>query len=312
MRMVDGGSLLLAAAMLLLLSGCSDNHETKAAVWADTAANTSSQVIAVDVSEQGEVRMTSLPQGITALSAAEEAPQVVLLGTDFVERNGTLPNGGKLLQQKSQPPNGPQPQPLIAMVEGAADVFMKQAPTSAWLPELQLIESGLQQFQQRRDDGYRRHDTLVPYLRMHSQDSGAAGVEVNAAVLRGRGPALFLNTDELELLACLDGQTVESGGRRLSCHTDWSSNGDLKAPRINAAVTVTVGKNDQLMLKRDLSETPMARSMSELVHKLQLQGTDPLDIGRTVRSLYRGVWTQERWRHAFSQADIAIRLRLIS
>ncbi|NOU95971.1 hypothetical protein GC093_22510 [Paenibacillus sp. LMG 31456] len=312
MRMVDGRIMLLASVMLALLSGCSENHKAKATAGADTAANTVSQVIAVDVSAQGNVRMTSLPRGITALTAAE-TPPVILLGTEFVERHGTAPNGGKLPYQASQQLDGPQP--LVAMVEGAADVFIGQAPLTAWLPELQLIESGLQQFKHRMDGDGRRHDTLVPYLRMQAQNSGAAGVEVKAAVLRGRGPALFLNADELGLLACLDGQAVETGGRSLSCHTEWSSNGDLKAPRINGAVTVTVKQvkqDDRLMLNREISEKTMAQNMTELVHRLQLQGTDPLDIGRTVRSLYRGVWTHERWRQAFSHAEIAIRLRLIS
>ncbi|MDF2961159.1 MAG: spore germination protein GerAC [Paenibacillus sp.] len=298
--MVYAGSLLLAAGMLL--SGCSDDHQAGTAAWAGAAADTTSQVIAVDVSGQGTVKVTGLPQGITALTAAD-TPRVVLLGTDFVRQHGTVPNGGKLPQYPRQ--NGLQ-QPIVAMVEGAADVFMVQASPAEWLPELQRMDGSLIGFQHRTDG--RRRDTIVPYINYN----GTTSVQVRAAVLRGREPALLLKEQELELLACLDGQAVASGGRSMSCRTEWSSNGDLKAPRINTVVTVTLKPGDPMLLNRKAAEAGMTLRMNELMYSLQLQGADPLDIGQTVRSLYRGVWTQERWRQAFSHAHLGIQIRLTS
>lgn len=300
--------MLLAAMALLAASGCSDNRDADARTWAAASADASSQVIAVDVTGQGTVKMTSLPQGITAFSA-EESPRVVLLGTDFVHLHGTVPGGGRLAQQAIQQQG--KPQPIVAMVDGAADAFMGQTPLADWLPELQLMEGSLQRFQHRTDS--RRRDALIPYLYKSAADGPGGGEpKVKTAVLRGRETALLLNADELELLACLDGQPMVYGGRALSCRSEWSSNGDLKAPRIHTDVTVTLTRDDPLLHSREASEAALARGMDALLRNLQLQGADPLDIGQTVRSMYRGVWTQERWRQAFTHADIEVRLHFTS
>lgn len=300
--------MLLAAMALLAASGCSDNRDADAHTWAAASADSSSQVIAVDVTGQGTVKLTSLPQGITAFSAAE-SPRVVLLGADFVHLHGTVPGGGRLPQLPIQQQG--KPQPIVAMVDGPADAFMGQAPLTEWLPELQLIEGSLQRFQHRTDS--RRRDALIPYLYKRAAGGPDGGApQVKTAVLKGRETALLLNAEELELLACLDGQPMVYGGRTLSCRSEWSSNGDLKAPRIHTDVTITLMRDDPLLRSREASEAALARGMDELLGNLQLQGADPLDIGQTVRSMYRGVWTQERWRQAFTHADIEVRLHLTS
>jgi hypothetical protein len=142
---------------------------------------------------------------------------------------------------------------------------------------------------------------VMPYLSLNE----SAAVQVTAAVLRGREPALLLSGEELEVLACLDGQALPERG--WSCHAEWSSNGDLKAPRIHAKISVSKLANGQKIgnLPQEPAEA-MGSSMEELLHKLQLQGADPLDVGRAVRSLYRGAWTPERWRQAWTRAAVEV------
>ncbi|TDF97592.1 hypothetical protein [Paenibacillus piri] len=301
MRMTISRQLLLIIAMAAGLTGCSkESPSHEAAVRPEAAAHASSQVIALDVSEEGTMKLTSLPnRGITALSDAG-TPLVVLLGSGFVRRHGTVPAYG-LPRQLPQSPAGTRP--VIAMVDGQADLLMNRAPAAEWLPELERLAEELAGFRQRRD-GMKR-DAVMPYL---SRAGGAAGVQVQAAVLRGREPALLLNGQELELLACLDGQALEG----MSCRTAWSSNGDLRAPVINASVTVTAGPGAPQALRGPAAADSMAQRMSVLLRSLQLQGADPLDIGQTVRSLYRGAWTGERWRTALTRASIEVRVHMSS
>jgi hypothetical protein len=303
MRRVEGWSMLVAAAVCILLSGCSD-HEAGAAVWTRAAEDPSTQIIAVDVSEQGTVRITSLPKQLEARTTAAETPHVVLLSADFVRSHGIGFGGGRLPQQAGEQAEA---QPIIAVAEGAADALISQSAPSQWLREVQIMQSGLQRFRHGMEG--RRRDMLVPYLTKHS---GADAIQVKAAVLRGNEAALLLSAEELELLACLNGSTMLFEGRSLGCRTEWRSNGDLKAANIRADVTMTVKPEDPMLPNREASEAAMASKMTVLIHSLQQQGADPLDIGQSVRSLYRGVWTQERWRNAFTHASLVIRLRLVS
>lgn len=305
-----GKGWILIGAALWLLTGCSADHHSEK-VMTMSPKDMDSPVLAVDVTDQGTMKITGL-QGIRPLGDAGEK-QVVLVGEAFVARNG-LPLGGKQLPRELSLPSQ---RPLIALVKGSAEALLNQErDMGPWLPELRLLDDLIQSFHSYRDHGPR--DRFLPSV-TPAGDSGQ--VLVQTAVMRGDKPDAWYTREEMQLLSCLDGHQgigalpvkELSGLHRMDCRVQWSGNGDLKSPRLHAKVTVVLNDGPALDSGGRVSaEEALEQRLTELLRRQQAQRIDPLDIGRVINSQYRGVWTADRWRAALARADIRVDVRITS
>ncbi|WP_282941231.1 Ger(x)C family spore germination C-terminal domain-containing protein [Paenibacillus sp. RC67] len=304
---------LVIGAVVWLLSGCTtDRHSEQVTMM--SAEDMNSPVLAIDVTDQGVMKVTGL-QGVRPLAVTEDERQVVLLGEAFVARNGLPLDARRLPQEVSRSNN----HPLIAVVSGAAETLLGQSSTmEQWLPELRRAELELNTFHQQQEKGPR--DRFVPYVLSSDSDYPSAKVLIKTAVMRGDKPSGLYDLEDIRLLSCLDGHKNISGlsleemsglNANLHCHTQWSGNGDLKTPRVNAVVTVSSDRTQSFdALSRSAAEAAMEQQFTRLLRQLQEQRVDPLDVGQVIRAQYRGVWTTDRWRLAFSRADIHVNVRL--
>ncbi|WP_028547639.1 Ger(x)C family spore germination C-terminal domain-containing protein [Paenibacillus sp. UNC451MF] len=293
----------------LLLSGCTADRQMEK-VTTMTAEDMLSPVLAIDITDQGVMKISGL-QGVQPFAVTEEK-QVVLLGEAFVARNG-LPLGGRRLSQELSQSNK---QPIIALVNGTAEALLAQSSTlEQWMPELRRADAELNSFHRYREN--RLRDRFVPFV----LSSGSSGkMVIQTAVMRGDKPSVVLNQEDIQLLSCIDGHKRISGlpmeGANgsttiVNCRTQWSGNGDLKSPSIKAVVTVSMDGNQSMDAKsKAAAEGVLEQQLARVIRQLQDQHIDPLDIGQVIRSQYRGVWTTDRWRSAFSRAEVHIDVRL--
>lgn len=301
------GLLILTSA--LLISACSAGDRTEK-VTLMSEEDMKSPVMAIDVTDQGVMKITGL-QGARTFAMSKDK-QVVLLGEAFVARNG-LPLDPRRLPQELQQSNK---QPLIAVVNGSAESLLEPSSSmEQWLPELRRIELELASFGQNRERGPR--DRFVPYVLLSGEPAGKALIKTT--VMKGDKPSTMFTLEEIQLLSCLAGNAEPSGvslegwsdiRANLHCQTRWSGNGDLKSPRVNAAVTVSTDKHLSIdATRRTAAEKAMEQQLGRLLRQLQEQRIDPLDVGRIIRSQYRGVWTVDRWHSAFARAAIHVNVR---
>jgi hypothetical protein len=263
----------------------------------------SSPVIALDVSDQGLLKVAGLPPSgsIRPLSMPDDR-KVVLLGETFVRRHGMISTKWDLPPETLGNLGG---QPIVALVSGEAKAWVQKTLSEQWLRELWRMGERLTIFS-RAQEG-RMKDSVVPFIDS-TQAASVAGVSVKAAAMSGRIPSLFLSDRQLQLLSCLDGQKdIQASSDPIglkSCRVLWTSNGELKSPKLMAqvdAVSRSSQITDAVLLKQELTR---------LIGLLQIHRTDPLDIGQSVRSQYRGVWTPDRWRDAFERADVQVNVHI--
>lgn len=274
----------------------------------------SSPVIALDVTDQGMLRVAGLPgSGLIRTQNVQEERKVVLLGQSFVERYGMISTRWNLPPQTK---GSLGDKPVIALVAGEAGAWIQRQPESSWLQDVRLLGDRLTRFEPKQEGRFK--DRVLPFIEsaVSSAAPSEGRVQVRAAAMSGRTPGLLLGERELRLLACLDGQSASPGpelagaeAETLSCRVQWRSNGELKHPKLSAQVEAVHVRPSGAKPERQEGRAEASQLEGELrglLKQLQAYGTDPLDIGSAVRSQYRGVWTPERWREAFAKADIQV------
>lgn len=301
------GWIITGVAFGVLLTGCSQGPSAPdGTVHPSNEPWTTSPVIALDVSEQGQLKVAGLPGpgSIKALNRPNDR-RVVLLGESFVRRHGLISTKWDLPPETLAKLGG---RPIVALAGGDAGLWVRQPLAEAWLRELQRKDEQLRGFS-RYADG-RMKDRVVPFVDgiPSSSTSSKGEVQIKAAAMSGRSPGLILSERQLQMLACLDGQAgISVAGNpatTLSCRVQWRSNGELKAPKLLSLVEVispSVRREDTAYLRDELAR---------LIRLMQSHRTDPLDIGHSVRSQYRGMWTPERWRDAFERAQVQVEVRM--
>lgn len=307
--------LWMIAGSFSLLAGCSPGLEASPDSVQALTRTPSSPVIALDVSKQGLLKVAGLPDAssLQALSVPAER-KVVLLGETFVQRHGIITTKWDL---PAQTLGSLGEKPLVALVAGEASAWMQQQPAEPWLKEVVRLGEQLTAIQQEQEG--RMKDRLLPFIDGAPASPGT-GVRVRAAAMSGRAYGVFLTERELQLLACLNGQEAEltagSGTEAVRCRVEWRSNGELQAPKLVAQVDVSRKSLQASGVRKpepaaEIAADQLQRELLGLIRQLQSHRTDPLDIGLSVRSQYRGVWTPERWHDAFARAEVQMKVRVL-
>ncbi|ARU61462.1 hypothetical protein CBW65_10930 [Tumebacillus avium] len=101
---------------------------------------------------------------------------------------------------------------------------------------------------------------------------------------------------------------------------DVKSNGQLKNPVISIKVTLR-GQIVEYGGNLDLSEADavkkveaaisdeVKKQMTTLIGRFQEEGIDPVGLGESIRSKYRGPWSEQEWKKQFQQAKISVNVR---
>jgi hypothetical protein len=104
------------------------------------------------------------------------------------------------------------------------------------------------------------------------------------------------------------------GGEEVLLVTDSKvtakSNGDINHPVIHLHAELQVQQEGAVQAERLHADAGLAAGADALLARLAELRTDPLQLGQVIRSQYRGIWSEERWKQSMSAAVVKVQFEL--